>query len=301
MRMASAMRRHVHVDVSVVHSVHTSRCWNGPRLNVSRLCNIGRCRISRRARRLIGTGRCRIAISAPCHRRLTPGRETVLRHSKRRSTREERGNYSETFQGDHGDPPKRVRLHSPVPLDSDARPPVHDDLVCGKVIARPGSDFGGLRWRMTRNRETGPLTTGSADQIRMILYSSAVPVSASRHRCATIRGAVSDKPTTGLQRYILRRGRPKSEFQAFVCALGCWKADLVRSIRCRRTTNSGSFGHQPTWPLAVCLIVSRAVRRSPLALAANSKATARGSSKSATASTNQCMTFSSSSPISAAR
>jgi hypothetical protein len=45
----------------------------------------------------------------------------------------------------------------------------------------------------------------------------------------------------------------------------------------------------------------RLIARKPLALAANSKATASGSSKSAIASTNQCITFSSSAPISAAR
>jgi hypothetical protein len=136
--VASAVRRHVHVYVSVMDTAHTCRCWtgwSGSRLDISRRYHIGRRPVSGRARCLVDTGYCRIAISAPGHRRLTSGWDTVLRHSQRRSTCEERGNYCETFQGDHGHPPKRIRLHSPVALDSDAKPLVHDGLVCSDVIA----------------------------------------------------------------------------------------------------------------------------------------------------------------------
>jgi hypothetical protein len=244
--MAGAVRGHVHVHVSVMHTAHTCRCWSGwsgSRLEISRRCDIGRRPVSGHARRLIGTGSYRIAIGAPGHRRFAPRWETVLRHSQRRSTREERGNYRETFQGDHGHSPKRIRLRSPVALDSDAKPPVHDGLVCSDVIAngttRPdlADDLGrpiDKKWLYLFSGSSVGFPTHARDN----LAAPSAPVSAS---------------------------------------------------------------HRPTWQLAACMIGSHAERQSPLAHAANSKATARGSSKSAMASTNQCMTFSSSSPKSAAR
>jgi hypothetical protein len=45
--------------------------------------------------------------SATGRRRFVAGRRCVLRHSQRSSTREQRGNNRETFQGSHDHPPKR--------------------------------------------------------------------------------------------------------------------------------------------------------------------------------------------------
>lgn len=176
MPVASAVRGHGHVHVSVMDTAHTCRCWSGwsrSRLDISRRCDIGRRPVSGRARRLVDTGYCRIAVSAPGHRRLTSGWDTVLRHSQRRSTCEERGDYRETFQGDHGHPPKRIRLHSPVALDSDAKPPVHDGLVCSDVIAD-----GTMRPDRGDDLDRPIEKNGS--------ICSSVPVSASRHTSMTI-------------------------------------------------------------------------------------------------------------------
>jgi hypothetical protein len=78
--VATAMRWRVHVR-SVVHTVHT---WSGS--------------VSRGSVSII---HYRIATSAAGHWRFVAGRRTVLRHSQRNSTREERGSNRETFQHGH--------------------------------------------------------------------------------------------------------------------------------------------------------------------------------------------------------
>jgi len=99
-----ALRWHVHVRASVVHSMHT---WCSGS-NISRLCNVSRSYAGDRSC-IFGTPRG-IAGCTTGHRRFAARRGTILRHCQRSSTGEECGHNCESLQGSHVRTPKTQRL-----------------------------------------------------------------------------------------------------------------------------------------------------------------------------------------------